>query len=72
MATSPGPPGAPRRLKRQDGPSPGPLEGARPWDPLTSGIYSPGWGREGSWGFTHMICGPLLSQPPPPTPETNL
>ena len=44
-ATSPGTPGAPRSWKRQEGPSLEPLEGAQPWDTLTSDTWSPGWGR---------------------------
>ena len=44
-ATSPGPPETPRSWRRQEGPSLEPLEGAGSWDPLTSDVWSPGWGR---------------------------
>ena len=40
-----------------------PLEGAWPWDTLTSDVWSPGWGRMDSCGFKLTVCGPLL-QPP--------
>ena len=33
------------------------LEGARPWDALTSDVWSPGWGRMDACGFKLTVCG---------------
>ena len=33
-----------------------PLEGAQPWDPLTSDTWSPGWGSVGACGFKSLVC----------------
>ena len=48
-AASPGPPGAPTSWMRQEGASPEASE-AWPWDPLTSDVWSPGWGRVDACG----------------------
>ena len=34
-------PGAPGSWKRREGPSPGASAGTKPWDPLTSDIWTP-------------------------------
>ena len=39
-------PGAPRSWKRQEGPSPEPLQGAQPGDPLTSDVWFSGLGED--------------------------
>ena len=63
VATSPGLPGAPKSWKSRKDPPLEPLEGAWPWDPLTSDVWSPGWGRMDAPGFKPPACG--HGSPPP-------
>ena len=44
-------PGAPGGWKRREDPPLEPLQGAQPWDPLTSDVWSPGLGEDGCLGF---------------------
>ena len=51
-ATSPGTDArSPRSWKRWEDPPLEPLQGAQPWDPLTSDVWSPGLGEDGCLGF---------------------
>ena len=52
-------PGAPRSCKRQEGPSPEPLQGAQPGDPLTSDVWFSGL-RGGYILFFHSSQLPSL------------
>ena len=53
-------PGDPGSWKRREDPPLEPLQGAQPWDPLTSDVWSPGLGEDGCpglWAFLTAVPG---------------